>query len=60
MPYKHNESCQHKFKKSKYRIINWREYNDALRKRGDITVYVTEPVDIEGATPCEQFYALAG
>ena len=42
MPYKHNESCQHKFKKAKYRVTNWREYNDALRKRGDITVYVTD------------------
>jgi transposase len=42
MPYKHNESRRHKIEKAKYRIINWPEYNNALRKRGDFTVYFTE------------------
>lgn len=42
MPYKHNESRRHKIKKSLYRVTNWREYNESLRKRGDITVWFTE------------------
>ena len=42
MPNKHNDKCRHKFKKSTYKVKNWTEYNDALRKRGDITVWFTE------------------
>ncbi|MBX3618337.1 transposase [Nitrosomonas sp.] len=42
MPYKHNESVRHKFGKAKYRVTNWPEYNDALRKRGDFTLYFSE------------------
>ncbi len=42
MPYKHNESRRHKFEKAKYKVSNWSEYNDALRKRGDITVWFTD------------------
>lgn len=42
MPYKHNESRRHKFSKPKYKVTNWTEYNDALRRRGDITIWFTE------------------
>lgn len=42
MPYKHNESRRHKFTKPKYKVTNWPEYNDALRQRGDITIWFTE------------------
>ncbi len=42
MPYKHNDSRRHKFENAKYRVTNWSEYNDALRKRGDITVWFTD------------------
>lgn len=42
MPYKHNESRRHKIEKAKYRVTNWHEYNNALRKRGNFTVYFTE------------------
>lgn len=42
MPYKANESRRHKFEKTKYRITNWPEYNQALRKRGSITVWFSE------------------
>ena len=31
MPYKHNEPYRHKFTAAKYRVTNWREYNQALR-----------------------------
>ena len=42
MPYKHNESRRNKFTKPKYKVTNWPEYNDALRQRGDITIWFTE------------------
>ena len=42
MPYKHNESRRHKFPKSKYKVENWTEYNEALRQRGDITIWFSE------------------
>lgn len=42
MPYKHNENRRHKFSKPKYKVTNWTEYNDALRRRGDITIWFTE------------------
>ena len=42
MPYKHNESRRHKIQKSGYRVTNWKEYNQALRDRGDITIWFTE------------------
>ena len=42
MPNKHNDKCRHKFKKATYKVKSWTEYNDALRKRGDITVWFTE------------------
>ena len=42
MPYKFNESRREKIAKSKYKLTNWREYNEALRRRGDFTIYFTE------------------
>lgn len=42
MPFKHSESRSHKFTKPKYKVTNWPEYNDALRQRGDITIWFTE------------------
>jgi hypothetical protein len=42
MPYKFNESRRDKITKAKYKVTNWKEYNSALRKRGDITIYFTD------------------
>ena len=42
MPFKHNESRRHKIEKSHYKVTNWSEYNDALRRRGDFTIWFTE------------------
>ena len=42
MPYKYNEIHCHKFKKSRYKVTNWHEYNNALRRRGDFTIYFTD------------------
>ncbi len=50
MPNKHNDIYRHKFKKATYKVKNWAKYNDALRKRGDITVWFTEEA-IQAWTP---------
>jgi hypothetical protein len=50
MPNKHNDKYRHKFKKATYKVTNWPEYNDALRKRGDITIWFTEEA-IKAWTP---------
>ncbi len=42
MPYKHNESRRHKIEKPRYKVTNWPEYNNALRQRGDFTIWFTE------------------
>lgn len=41
MPFKHNESRRHKIEKSRYKVINWKHYNQALRDRGNMTVWFT-------------------
>lgn len=42
MPHKHHQSRQHKFTKAKYKVTNWSEYTEALRRRGDITLWFTD------------------
>jgi hypothetical protein len=42
MPYKHNPSRRHKIEKAYYKVTNWPDYNEALRQRGDITIWFTE------------------
>jgi hypothetical protein len=42
VPYKHSQSRSHKFTKPKYKVTNWPEYNDALRRRGDFIILFTE------------------
>src|SRR3954452_10299964 len=41
MPYKANEPRRHKIPRARYKIRNWPEYDRALRRRGDLTVWVT-------------------
>lgn len=41
MPYKFNACRRHKFEKTRYRVTNWGEYNESLRKRGDLTIWIT-------------------
>ncbi len=50
MPYKHNEKRRHKIQKSQYKVTNWKAYNQALRDRGNITLWFTEEA-IEKWTP---------
>lgn len=42
MPFKFNGSRRDKFSKAKYRVTNCAEYNEALRQRGDVTVWFSE------------------
>jgi hypothetical protein len=50
VPHKHNASRRHKFSKPKYKVTNWPEYNEALRRRGDITIWFTKEA-IDGWHP---------
>ena len=42
MPYKFTEGRRHKFPKARYRVANWPDYDAALVRRGDLTVWFTE------------------
>ena len=50
MPFKANEKRRHKIPRARYRVKNWRDYDAALRRRGDLTVWVT-PAAIAAWTP---------
>jgi hypothetical protein len=41
MPHEFNASIRHKFAKKRYRVTNWASYNESLRQRGDLTVWIT-------------------
>ena len=41
MPYKANEPRRDKIPKARYRVENWAAYDAALRRRGDLTIWVT-------------------
>ena len=59
MPYKHNENRRHKIKKSRYKVMNWHDYNNGLRQRGDVTIWFTEAAIAEktGARGRPQLYS---
>lgn len=42
MPHKFNAGRRHKFAAARSRVTNWRDYNEALRRRGDVTVWFDE------------------
>lgn len=42
MPHKFNADCRDKIPKQKYRVTNWAEYNEGLRQRGDLTVWIND------------------
>ncbi len=50
MPYKANESRRHKIPRARYRVETWSAYDAGLRRRGDLTIWVT-PEAIAGWTP---------
>lgn len=42
MPHKFNESRRHKIAKQKFKVTNWPAYNESLRRRGDLTVWISD------------------
>ena len=42
MPHKFNANRRDKIPKQKHRVTNWAEYNEGLRRRGDLTVWISE------------------
>ena len=42
MPHKFNANRRDKIPKQKQRVTNWAEYNEGLRRRGDLTVWISE------------------
>jgi len=42
MPHKFNAGRRHKFAKKQYRVTNWAEYNESLRNRGDLTIWIAD------------------
>lgn len=42
MPHKFNHARRHKFEKAKYRLRNWPSYDAALRRRGDVRLWISE------------------
>lgn len=44
MPNKHNNGKRHKFKKAKYRLSNHKDYNQTLKNRGRIDVWLSEDI----------------
>ena len=42
MPHKFNAAHRNKIPKQKYRVANWSEYNEGLRQRGDLTVWLSD------------------
>jgi hypothetical protein len=42
MPHKFNADRRDKIPKQKHRVTNWAEYNEGLRRRGDLTVWISE------------------
>lgn len=42
MPHKFNAGRRHKIARQRFRVTNWATYNESLRRRGDLTVWVSE------------------
>lgn len=42
MPHKFNADRRGKIPQQKHQVTNWAEYNESLRRRGDLTVWISE------------------
>ena len=51
MPHKLNDAHRGKFERAKYRVTNWSEYNESLRRRGDLTVWFDASVAQDWSAP---------
>jgi len=44
VPYKLRNDRRHKFEKTRYEINNWPAYNEALKKRGSVTLWFSDKI----------------
>ncbi len=44
MPFKQTDDRRHKFDKARFKVTNCSEYNESLRRRGDITIWIDDSV----------------
>jgi hypothetical protein len=51
MPQKFNGDRRDKLTKQKHRLTNWAEYNENLRRRGDLTVLISDAAHALWAGP---------
>ena len=51
MPHKFKAARRHKFDKAQYRVINWAEYNESLRQRGNLTIWVSDEAQSMWSAP---------
>ncbi|MDQ2928114.1 MAG: IS5 family transposase [Pseudomonadota bacterium] len=42
MPHKHNAAGRHHIPKTRHVVMNWREYEAGLRRRGSLTLWITD------------------
>ena len=42
MPFKANQDRRHHIPKQRHRVMNWSEYDAALRQRGSLTIWFSE------------------
>ena len=54
MPYKERLRTHGKLsqKKSSYQVTNWPAYNQALKNRGDLTIWIGEDIKDKSSTTC--------
>ena len=51
MPHKLNEKRRHKIPRQKFKVTNWAAYNESLRRRGDLTVWISDDAFIQWSAP---------
>ena len=51
MPHKFNADRRGKIPKQKYRVTNWTEYNEGLRQRGDLIVWISDDALVLWSAP---------
>ena len=51
MPHEFNAGRRHKFAKKRNRVTNWAEYNESLRRRGDLTIWITDEALVQWTAP---------
>ena len=51
MPHKHNHDRRHKIPKQEFKVTNWPAYSESLRRRGDLTVWISNEALIQWPAP---------